>query len=93
MVLGGGSNVLFRADYDGLLLRNLLKGIRVIESFSGQNLATSAVLFPVAVAGILSGIWLHNRVPTGLFYTACYVFLALTGVKLVYDGLAGSSWF
>jgi uncharacterized membrane protein YfcA len=48
------------------------------------------VLFPVAVAGILAGIWLHNRVPTGLFYAACYVFLALTGAKLIYDGLAGA---
>lgn len=61
--------------------------------FTGENLATSAVLFPVAVAGILAGIWLHDRVPTGLFYTACYVFLALSGVKLVYDGFAGSGWF
>jgi uncharacterized membrane protein YfcA len=58
--------------------------------FTGENLATSAVLFPVAVAGILAGIWLHNRVPTGLFYAACYVFLALTGAKLIYDGLAGA---
>lgn len=58
--------------------------------FTGENLATSAALFPVAVAGILAGIWLHNRVPTGLFYTACYVFLALTGAKLVWDGLAGA---
>lgn len=58
--------------------------------FTGENLATAAVLLPVAVAGILAGIWLHDRVPTGLFYTACYLFLALTGVKLVYDGLAGA---
>ena len=59
--------------------------------FSSENLATSAVLFPVAVAGILAGIWLHDRVPTGLFYTACYIFLALTGVKLIYDGLLGAN--
>jgi len=58
--------------------------------FTAENLATSAVLFPVAITGILAGIWLHNRVPTGLFYTACYVFLALTGAKLVWDGLAGA---
>src|SRR3546814_14743635 len=56
--------------------------------FTMENLATSAALFPVAVAGMLAGIWLHDRVPTGLFYAACYLFLALTGVKLVYDGLA-----
>ncbi|MEQ9609391.1 MAG: sulfite exporter TauE/SafE family protein [Kiloniellaceae bacterium] len=58
--------------------------------FTGENLATSAALFPVAVGGNLAGIWLHHRVPTDLFYTACYVFLALTGVKLVWDGLAGA---
>lgn len=61
--------------------------------FTGENLMTSAALFPVAVAGILAGIWLHDRVPAGLFYTACYFFLALTGVKLVYDGLAGAGLF
>jgi len=61
--------------------------------FTAENLATSAVLFPVAVAGILAGIWLHNRVPTGLFYSTCYVFLAMTGVKLIYDGLAGAGLF
>lgn len=37
------------------------------------------------------GIWLHNRVPNGLFYNASYVFLALTGVKLTWDGLAGAA--
>ena len=61
--------------------------------FTAENLATSAALFPVAVAGILAGIWLHNRVPSGLFYTACYLFLALTGVKLVWDGLVGAGVF
>jgi len=61
--------------------------------FTAENLTTSAVLLPVAVVGIFAGIWLHNRVPTGLFYTACYVFLALTGVKLVYDGLSGAGLF
>jgi uncharacterized membrane protein YfcA len=58
--------------------------------FTTENLATSAVLFPVAVAGIVAGIWLHNRVPSGIFYAACYVFLALTGAKLIYDGLSGA---
>lgn len=56
--------------------------------FTAETLATAATLFPVAVAGILAGVWLHNRVPTGLFYTACYLFLALSGIKLIYDGLS-----
>ena len=74
------------------LLVNYVKLIpyAALGLFTVQNLETSAVLFPVAIAGILAGIWLHNRVPTGLFYTACYGFLALTGIKLVYDGLRGA---
>lgn len=31
MVLGGGSNILFKNDYDGLIILNKIKGIRVVE--------------------------------------------------------------
>lgn len=31
MILGGGSNILFTKDYRGLIIQNLLKGVRVIE--------------------------------------------------------------
>ena len=31
LVLGGGSNILFTRDYDGLIIRNVMKGIRVID--------------------------------------------------------------
>lgn len=31
MVLGGGSNVLFTGDFDGMVLKNELKGIRLID--------------------------------------------------------------
>jgi len=31
MVLGGGSNVLFTQDFDGIILHNAIKGIRVVE--------------------------------------------------------------
>lgn len=55
--------------------------------FTAETLASAASLFSVALAGILAGVWLHNRMPTGLFYTACYLFLAAMGVKLVYDGV------
>ncbi len=31
-VLGGGSNVLFNSEYDGLILKNEISGIRIVES-------------------------------------------------------------
>lgn len=52
------------------------------------NLATSAVLLPVAMAGIALGLWLHVRVPERPFYFWCNVFLFVTGLKLVWDGTA-----
>jgi uncharacterized membrane protein YfcA len=60
-----------------------------LGQFTAENLSTSAALFPVAVAGMLAGIWLHSRVSQALFYRLCYGFLFLAGLKLVYDGLSG----
>ena len=31
LLLGGGSNVLFTSDYDGLIIKNNLKGISIVE--------------------------------------------------------------
>jgi len=60
-----------------------------LGQFTAENLSTSAALFPVAIAGMLAGIWLHSRVSQALFYRLCYGFLFLAGLKLVYDGLSG----
>lgn len=55
--------------------------------FSAQNLATSAALVPVGLAGVALGVWLHKRVDETLFYRLVYAFLLLTGLKLLWDGL------
>ena len=60
-----------------------------LGQFAAVNLATAAALAPVAVAGVLLGIWLHDRVDTNLFYRVCHVMLFIAGVKLIWDGLAG----
>jgi len=54
--------------------------------FAPENLATSLVLLPLALAGIWLGIWLHVRIPDKPFYFWCNVFLFLTGLKLLWDG-------
>lgn len=54
-----------------------------------NNLATAAVLMPVAVAGVLFGIWLHKKVSEVIFYRFCYIFLFIVGIKLMHDAILG----
>jgi len=58
-----------------------------LGQLSGGNLATSLVLLPLVPFGMGLGIWLHKRVSDVFFYRFCYLFLFLTGCKLIYDGL------
>ena len=69
---------------------NLVKLVpyALIGQFVLPNLWTSLVLAPLAPVGMLLGIWLHTRVEQALFYRLAYVFVAITGVKLIYDGLS-----
>lgn len=57
--------------------------------FSPQNLATSAALAPLGLAGIGLGVWVRRRVAEALFYRIIYGFLLVTGLKLLYDGMRG----
>ena len=52
------------------------------------NLMTSLVLMPLAPIGVWLGIWLRDKISPPIFYETCYVFLAIVGAKLVWDGLA-----
>lgn len=57
--------------------------------FDASNLATSAVLAPIAPLGIWAGLWLMKRIPQDLFYRICYVMLLVVGGKLLRDGILG----
>ncbi|MEY8879154.1 MAG: sulfite exporter TauE/SafE family protein [Leptothrix sp. (in: b-proteobacteria)] len=52
-----------------------------------SNLTTSAVLMPVAAAGVLLGIWATKHVSPRWFYILVRGGMLLTGVKLVWDAL------
>ncbi|KQM14604.1 hypothetical protein ASE73_10655 [Sphingomonas sp. Leaf24] len=58
-----------------------------LGQFTAANLATSAVLLPVAIAATIAGVWLVRRVSAKRFYTAIYVLMIAVGVKLVWDGV------
>jgi uncharacterized membrane protein YfcA len=51
------------------------------------NLGTALLLTPLAALGMALGLRLHHRVDPATFYQLCYVFVALTGLKLIHDGL------
>ncbi len=60
-----------------------------LGQFHTENLATSLLFAPLAPLGIWMGVWLHRRVPEAPFYRITYALLFATGVKLVYDAIAG----
>jgi uncharacterized membrane protein YfcA len=55
--------------------------------FDAHNLGTAIVLLPVAVAGILLGIWVRKKLSTTLFYRIAYTLMFVTGAKLLWDGV------
>ena len=59
-----------------------------LGQLSGENLSTSLILLPLVPVGMGLGIWLHSRVNDVFFYRFCYLFLFMTGCKLIYDGLS-----
>jgi len=68
---------------------NLIKVIpyAMLGQFSGGNLFTSLLLAPVAYLGVRAGVRLHKVIDEKRFYRFCYLFLFITGCKILYDGL------
>ncbi|WP_224501831.1 sulfite exporter TauE/SafE family protein [Celeribacter litoreus] len=56
--------------------------------FSKQTLTADLMLLPFAVLGVLFGVWMHHKVSEKLFFGLTYVFLAVTGTKLIWEALA-----
>jgi uncharacterized membrane protein YfcA len=69
---------------------NLMKLLpyAAIGQLTGLNLMTSLVLAPLAPLGVWLGIQLHRQVDETLFYRLAYGFVAITGLKLIYDAFA-----
>lgn len=55
--------------------------------FTVQTAIADLVLAPVAFIGVMIGVYAHRLVPETLFFKVTYVFLLVTGSKLIFDGL------
>ena len=60
-----------------------------LGQLSVSSLQTSVTLVPVAIVGMLVGIFLVRRISTVLFYRITYVLIFLLSLKLIYDGVRG----
>lgn len=63
-----------------------LPGYIFLDLFTPANLLTSLVLLPLAPIGVRMGFWMLTRTNEKVIYQLCYVFLFLTGGKLLYEG-------
>lgn len=83
-IYSGTTVVFFAALNFGKLIPYYFLG-----QLSVANLETGALLAPVAIAGMLVGIWLVRRISGKLFYNVAYVLVFFVAIKLVYDGYLG----
>ncbi|MDJ0826142.1 MAG: sulfite exporter TauE/SafE family protein [Rhodobacter sp.] len=55
--------------------------------FDRQTLIADLYLAPFAFLGVYLGVWFHRIVPERLFFRLVYIFLTVTGAKLIFDAL------
>lgn len=60
-----------------------------LGQFTAENLTTSALLLPLAIATNFLGFWLVRRVQTETFYKIAYALMFLISLELVRGGLVG----
>jgi uncharacterized membrane protein YfcA len=60
----------------------------MLGQFTPQNLSTSLVLLPVAVAANFGGVWLVRHTPTEIFYRIAYVLLLMISLTLLWQGFS-----
>lgn len=60
-----------------------------LGQLSVSNLTAGAILVPVAIGGVLLGVYLVRRISMDWFYQLAYVLIFLLSLKLIYDGAIG----
>jgi uncharacterized membrane protein YfcA len=61
----------------------------LLGQFSFENIATAAVLLPLAWGAAMTGVWVVRHLETAWFYTFAYASLFVISLKLVWDGAWG----
>ena len=61
-----------------------------LGQFTAENMATVAVLLPVAIGSTLAGVWLVRRIQADRFYALIYALMIPVGAYLVWKAVTGS---
>ena len=85
--LFAGTNAVFFAVVNAIKIPPYL----VLGQLSWANMQAALYLVPVAVAGMLVGVFLVRRIDPAVFYRVAYVLIFLLSLKLIYDGVMGLS--
>lgn len=59
-----------------------------LGQFDTTNLTASLTLMPLAVIGVLVGVWAVKKVSQRFFYNLTYIAMIVVGAKLLWDGRA-----
>lgn len=59
----------------------------MLGQLNTSNILISLCFIPIAYLGVQLGAWLHYKISTATFFKCMYLFLFLTGVKLIWDGI------
>ncbi|MHB2165510.1 sulfite exporter TauE/SafE family protein [Alsobacter sp. R-9] len=80
-----GTNTMFFA------VTNMIKVIPYVAlgQITRESVTLSAMMFPLAIAATLAGVWVIRRINAARFYTIIYALTLFVGLKLLWDGLRG----
>ena len=81
---GGGSSGIDSASYNAVKLVPYF----ALGQFDAVNLATSAVLLPLAPLATLASAFVVKRMRPAVFYPLTYATVLIVAIKLVWDGAA-----
>lgn len=60
-----------------------------LGQFTTENLATAAVLIPIAIPATFFGVWLIKRIDTTRFYDVIHILIVAVGIFLIWQGVTG----
>lgn len=83
--LFAGTNAVFFAVVNAIKIPPYF----MMGQLSVANMQAALLLVPVAIGGMLIGVYLVRRIDPALFYRVAYAMIFLLSLKLIYDGVVG----